>query len=80
MPKSDKELISEIAHAYPVSSGIAEWAESYKGGFVLDRASAPVVAWLLVKLYQAKKCAGSAERECTCVPYDGEGPRCPVHS
>lgn len=79
MPKSDSDLIIEIAHAFPVSSGIAEWAESFKGGFVLDTESAPVVAYLLVKLYQAKKCTGGTERECECVPYDGEGPRCPVH-
>lgn len=79
MSIQDDALIKQITNAFPVSSGIAEWAEGYRGGFILRTTSAPVVAYLLVLLYRAKKCAGGAERDCRCVPFDGVGDPCPVH-
>ena len=58
----DARLVQKIAHAYPASDGIFEWADAFREepDFKLDRANAKAVAFLLVQVWEAKRRLGEA--------------------
>ena len=58
----DTKLVMKIAHEFPVSDGIFEWADAFRGrpDFELSHGRAGVVAFLLIQLWEAKRRLGEA--------------------
>lgn len=58
MTNEQKALLLSIAHNFPGSDGIHEWAEHLEkhpglARFELTEQNAPIVAWLIVELWKA---------------------------
>lgn len=58
MTNEQKQLLLRIAHNFPASDGVFEWAEHLEAHpelaqIGLDERNAPVFAWLIVQLWKA---------------------------
>lgn len=58
MTDEQRALLLRIAHNFPASDGIYEWAEHLEqhpelATFPLDERTAPVVAWLIIRLWES---------------------------